>query len=517
MSASFTVNEPYSPSGPDASGMACAVPAIAAALLAFAPGSQECAHSAELGECADVFEQCRAECCEAWARVGECTRNAAFMAVACEHECAAWRRQCREWAHIGECESNAQFMLGSCSDACTPAAREQHAMAATSGPAPAACAEWADMGECARNPAHMLGRCAHACDVISQRVACSARACDGLSLQCRHVDEPFAYALPEWVTAPIAFRNDADVPVQLFWVDGAGDEVPYSVLTPHARLVQETALGFQWRARVLADRHAPRPSGELLLDTYAGVLVAAPCACEPHARDPALYPPPSADDADPAGAARRARLREERAGGSVANATANATAVLVVNADAAELVVVLWDGAQEVEVAALQPRRSLLPNASYQRVVSGLWPGQWLGVRRRATGELLMQHLVGDVVIAPCAPVTSGTAAPAAVAEAEGRAQETRRSALIAQNAQLRDALGSLREVDSSAVGALPAEVLQQYVADATAALSALGLASDRGGSGTGGGSPTPAMRSEAKSEQAVRVVVEPSGTATGY
>jgi hypothetical protein len=81
-------------------------------------------------------------------------------------------------------------------------------------------------------------------------------------------------------------------------------QVRYSSLLPSARTVIDSYLGHHWRVRTAAPAAAPavagrlaigeavRP-GRLLLDLYPHVIPVHSCGCEPFARDPTHYSPPT--------------------------------------------------------------------------------------------------------------------------------------------------------------------------------------------------------------------------------
>ena len=150
--------------------------------------------------------------------------------------------------------------------------------------------------------------------------------------------------------------------------------------------------------------------------------------------------------------------------------------------------------AKQVEVARLEPVGTATPNASAHHALASVWPGTLVVVRRLRDEALLLQHLVGDLVIRDCAAAAGDAAAAAgepaaaaaaaaqlaaeaaaASAEAEKLQLQAKRARLRRETSQLRAQLGAIKEVDLAALAALPAELLEEYARNATAALEALG------------------------------------------
>ena len=82
----------------------------------------------------------------------------------------------------------------------------------------------------------------------------------------------------------------------------------YSSLLPSARTVIGSYLGHHWRVRTASPAAAPTAApavsgrlatgkavlpGRLLLDLYPHVIPVHSCGCEPFARDPTHYSPPT--------------------------------------------------------------------------------------------------------------------------------------------------------------------------------------------------------------------------------
>ena len=446
--------------------------------------------------------------------------------------------ECAGWAASGECERNPDFMLARCADAC----------AAKGPPSAADCVEWAARGECEANSGFMVGMdsengviggyCAAACAKTRERPRCSAETCRGVS-RPRCLPEGGGVAPPSdaqraaayaWAVhnepSDVAIRNEASTPVDVLWVDDSTEaETAYAHLQPGARTVIQSFLGHHWRVRAAAAaaaattttsqteagggassaRRSPAPPpppssspppGELLLDTYANLVDVHSCSCEAHARDPTHYVPPES--------------------GAIGRFGVNQTSrVLRLNASV-EVVVKLWDGASETEVARLHPEGSSAPNATAHHAVRA-YPGTLVVARRAADGALLLQHLVDDTVVrdSPCAPSatpaastrgaarhSTAAAASAAAPAAGSAASKEARNRLQAESArlqresdQLRQQLGRLNEIDLSAVAQLPPELLEEYAKNATAALEALGklggVRDDRSGAAGGSAAAT--------------------------
>ncbi|XP_070574132.1 zinc metalloproteinase nas-13-like isoform X2 [Ptychodera flava] len=107
------------------------------------------------------------ESCEAWALLGECEKNSAYMIPNCaksclpeceQHiECVDKNEQCSAWASTGECDKNPNYMkpnckksCGVCTDSCLDGDDN--------------CARWASNGECDKNPGWMLKNCKKSCN-----------------------------------------------------------------------------------------------------------------------------------------------------------------------------------------------------------------------------------------------------------------------------------------------------------------------------------------------------------------
>ena len=112
-------------------------------------------------------------------------RLQALLGPAGEDACRDLKEECAAWASVGQCESNAAFMLGegdfegqcrlSCR-ACTPRAAPEPLKPECEDLSPN-CKEWASSGECQNNPTYMLG----AGKIKGQcREACGA--CEGVVL-----------------------------------------------------------------------------------------------------------------------------------------------------------------------------------------------------------------------------------------------------------------------------------------------------------------------------------------------
>ena len=112
-------------------------------------------------------------------------RLQALLGPAGEDACRDLKEECAAWASVGQCESNAAFMLGegdfegqcrlSCR-ACTPRAAPEPLQPECEDLSPN-CKEWASSGECQNNPTYMLG----AGKIKGQcRDACGA--CEGVVL-----------------------------------------------------------------------------------------------------------------------------------------------------------------------------------------------------------------------------------------------------------------------------------------------------------------------------------------------
>ena len=530
-------------------------------------------------------QYCNPACspCVRWVARGECTANPHFMRKQCAEECECARRvahegcervavtaeecpeacaeeasrkaaaaaeaeaaaaaaaaqdseECAGWAAGGECARNPVFMSARCAEAC----------AANGPPSAADCDEWAARGECEANAAFMVGiesdtgmlggYCAATCAKTRERPRCTAEVCRGVSPPTclpggggvAPPGDAQRLAANAWALlnekSDVAIRNEATTPVEVLWVDDGTDaETAYAHLQPGARTVIGSYLGHHWRVRAVAAaaasqpesgasaarRSPPPPSppgplspGPLLLDTYANLVDVRSCSCEAHARDAAHYAPPAQGAVDRFGVNQTSR-------------------VLRLNASV-EVVVSLWNGTAETEVARLHPEGAKAPNASAHRAVRA-HPGTLLVARRAADGALLLQHLVDDIVVrdSPCAAATAATTTPAAASQrsaaresanglaaaaavataaAGSVASKEARSRLQAESARLQresDALrlqlSRLNEVDLSAVAQLPPELLKEYAKNATAALEALGKlggagasgGDDRGGDGT--------------------------------
>merc|ERR1719221_1867116 len=131
--------------------------------------------------------------------MGESENNPAFMLDSCRLSCGVCSgpptpvptpapsqaptpsctdddASCEAWAAMGECENNPAFMLASCRLSCgvcsgppTPVPTP----ATTQAPTPsctddnASCEAWAAMGECENNPVFMLDSCRLSCGVCS--------------------------------------------------------------------------------------------------------------------------------------------------------------------------------------------------------------------------------------------------------------------------------------------------------------------------------------------------------------
>jgi len=74
------------------------------------------------GGCADKNTKCAA-----WAKIGECSKNPAYMHVSCKKSCNKCKtsknctnnnQYCDDWASKGECKKNPAYMLVSCKKAC---------------------------------------------------------------------------------------------------------------------------------------------------------------------------------------------------------------------------------------------------------------------------------------------------------------------------------------------------------------------------------------------------------------
>ena len=153
---------------------------MAAVLAAFSL-RQTCHRSPTMDAPSDSSEHCGA-----WARDGECARNADFMMESCSESCArhgaqrphtsavapirARERtapssgalaertrsavepaQCIVWAGAGECERQLLFMRDHCHEACAALDASER------------CAEWASRNECQNNAPFMLEKCGVAC------------------------------------------------------------------------------------------------------------------------------------------------------------------------------------------------------------------------------------------------------------------------------------------------------------------------------------------------------------------
>ncbi|XP_070574185.1 zinc metalloproteinase nas-13-like [Ptychodera flava] len=107
------------------------------------------------------------ESCEAWAAIGECEKNAAYMlpncAKSCRPECSKDSNcvddngQCAPWANQGECDKNPGYMKVNCKKSCGVCASENCLDKDDS------CPQWAENGECTKNPGWMLPNCKKSC------------------------------------------------------------------------------------------------------------------------------------------------------------------------------------------------------------------------------------------------------------------------------------------------------------------------------------------------------------------
>uniref|UniRef100_A0A7S0IUP2 von Hippel-Lindau disease tumour suppressor beta domain-containing protein n=1 Tax=Calcidiscus leptoporus TaxID=127549 RepID=A0A7S0IUP2_9EUKA len=300
----------------------------------------------------------------------------------------------------------------------------------------------------------MDDRCGAECATAVQRKSCTKRACSGFRPACQALKALSADAEPrvphEMLATPVslAFRNEATEPVQLFWVDGLGEEQRFGALAPSARLEQGTYIGARWRLRTSSQVH-PQRRGALLLEVRAGILEIGHCACEAHASTLSPYVP-------------------------IHEPSANTSTLLMVAALPVTARVTKWTGVTDEVLGTLSPAAShgRDPNASSHLLLSGLVDGEVLSVRKANGGALLMQHVVGDVVVTDC----SGGAPKArnADAAAERRRLQRTRSLLERENDVLRQQLGRLREVDLNAFGALPEAMLLEYASQAHKVLTQL-------------------------------------------
>ena len=421
--------------------------------------------------------------CELWAASGECETNPAFMRAACRRQC-----ECARWAADGECVQNAGWMLTHCERACTrppPAAAPPPSLLTE-------CPVWAQAGECERNRQFMLQSCAAECTRVSLRLSCSAAACQGLPSEpivC--VPEPPVvlaaashthpwHMLPSLgapVQVPLALVNIGDHPVQLFWVDHLGSERGFGVIMPGARYVQETYLGHHWRVR----EHRVSGDGDLLLDTHARLLVARSCDCDGHL-------------IEDLGSKRDVEFGFD---------DTNATALLVELRAAVVSTVWLWNGTTEALVGTLHPPNSFAPNATHQLLISGVRAGNVVTVRRAVGGGVFMQHLVSDTaVVGPCTTdglngtqrthkvagraattLTAGRGTgnggerrPSAATVASKREALQRRRDVFRSGAEaMREQLELLKQLDHKSLGALPEELLREYVDRAVEVLQPAG------------------------------------------
>uniref|UniRef100_A0A7S0L9X3 von Hippel-Lindau disease tumour suppressor beta domain-containing protein n=1 Tax=Coccolithus braarudii TaxID=221442 RepID=A0A7S0L9X3_9EUKA len=240
------------------------------------------------------------------------------------------------------------------------------------------------------------------------------------------------------VAVTVSFRSEASEAVMLLWVDDDGHEQPFGVLAPTARLDQGTYAGARWRLRAAGNGH-PQRKGALVLEIFAGIIEVGNCACEGHAATLSPYVP-------------------------VAEVSVNRSTLVVISALSVTARVLKWDGLREVAVGALSPTSHI--------VLTGMLDGDVVVARRSHDNALVMQHTVGDYVVTDCsggAPIARG----ADDASKRRKLQRTR-SQLERDNNALRAQLGQLREVDLSAIDALPADVLIEYAAQAHQMLTQL-------------------------------------------
>ncbi|KAL1526188.1 hypothetical protein AB1Y20_014916 [Prymnesium parvum] len=458
--------------------------------------------------------------CIAWARAGECERNELFMRVGCAEACELSRNGslpepegvseslCKFWAQAGSCSSERVFMHSS--SACKAACDEVEAAVVRLG-----CDGWAARGQCdlcddcEYNRTFMQATCADACANVARRMGCSADACKGDTFLD---DDDF------WVSqelrqdlAEIWFRNDGHELVQIFFVDPEGRETSYGVLMPGSRLMLKSRVGDHWRGRTLE-------GGRLLRDVRAHVLVAQRCACEQHALRLVDYTEPKRyarllDHPHLSHLAGLARAevcaKEESQTQAAANSTdGNGTAahenatgngggngsmlaklnklnsqldsrsiVLLVHlADAQPASVRVWNGTHEEEVAVLKPSGVIRrPDSPHQVLLDRLREGQIIIVRRLKSRNLLMMHLIGDVVISP-ASQTNGV----------DQVWRVRRQQLQKKKQDLKRDVERLREqvalVQGANLGNMSEQSLIAFAVDAKATLEAIGTPSSNPG-----------------------------------
>jgi hypothetical protein len=183
-------------------------------------------------------------------------------------------------------------------------------------------------------------------------------------------------------------------------------------------------------------------------------------------------------------------------------------------------------------VGVLQPTGCRAENASHQLVVHGVRAGDVITARRRTTGETLMQHVAGDIVLLPSACRAPPGAQSRAGAhgsdggqgegtdEASRHELEGRRAALIrrreeakAEAQAMRAALDALKQLDPSALrnGELPQDVVASYLANAS---DALGLNSRATAPTTAANVQTGAIGGGARRASGGRVLPEQRGRA---
>ena len=456
--------------------------------------------------------------CDDWALTNECLRNPSWMESECKRAC-----ECIQWATAGECLANAEFMRVECTAACNQR---------TSPPPPPPlpknqCILWAMSGECALNRDFMLASCGDECSLADQRHRCSAHECAGfLSNPC---DSDVATRWPleskqsnpkrngSWPLAPsleaaarqksvgLAVVNDGDLPARLYWVDDSNRETGFGVLMPGARLVQHSWLGHHWRVRELVGERDSPEDGALLLEVHAQLVVAQPCVCTGHLRSRGDY---------------------EAASQALGFDGSNETTLLVESRDSAEVVVTHWSphtdashdasrsiglgvartagqiltgqdrhaNGGEMVVGVLHPQGSRVTNATHQVLVDGVRDGDVVTVRRRTTGQTLMQHVAGDLRASgtqQCRPSRRtlandlGTASVEATSALKAAAEthaalDSKRSLLMerrevakADAQSLRAALEQLKQLNPTALasGSLPEELIAGYLSNATDAL----------------------------------------------
>ncbi|KAG8460563.1 hypothetical protein KFE25_013213 [Diacronema lutheri] len=307
----------------------------------------------------------------------------------------------------------------------------------------------------------LLGAC---CAVSFELDACPADRCGAASAgaaACPLGSDTGLVSEAGGAAEKLFVRNDSPLPARLLRVDEAGDEFEHALLPPAGRITVDTAQGIVWRARAPvpanADGGADGGRGRLLLEHKVQPVRIDACACPPRVA-PACHRPPF----------RGYRTTWDP--------------VVFENASPHALSLEWFDGACE---EALRVGRSteLPPFASVRFIATY---GHTFRARA-ASGVLLREHTIGDVVIRACGDERAAARAPAAAADArsaaeeegEGEAHAARAAALVAGNNALRLELASALRQLSALRGLANATVATPPTATAAAGtMAALGARS---------------------------------------